>query len=261
MTKNKFLKKLNKLYRYRFLPHYFWYHKLLFNITNTKFDISFCVFVESFIQDQYRIRQFLKATRKADELFFLDLGRNHGFVFFYTMYFIMKYKFDVKTINYYGIDPSPLKFVYFNYFPFLKEKNIQINYYIIDKAVVREATEYVKLKYGEHNFGNFNIDISNYHKNLSARQSRWSFIELHVETISVDALHDLIRRQKPDSYILKIDCKFETSRIFLDMINLMTPTSTPYLISAEKDDSASSLEKYELHGMNILSYSNVLDKT
>ena len=113
------------------LAKYFWYHKVVFGITNTKFDISYCVFRESFLNDQYKIRKFLESVGEAKELFFLDIGRNHGFVFYYMMYYVMKINFSVSVINYYGVDPSPLKFVYFNFHDYLAKKRIKINYNII----------------------------------------------------------------------------------------------------------------------------------
>ena len=106
---------LGKLAKYRYLPQYIWYHKLRFGVDKTKFDISFCVFIESFINDQYGIRAFLSKLRTAREVCFIDIGRNHGLVFYYAMYHIMKHDLPVKVVNYYGIDPSPLKFVYFNF--------------------------------------------------------------------------------------------------------------------------------------------------
>jgi hypothetical protein len=150
---------------------YYWYHKWVFGVTNTKFDISYCVFLESFLNDQYNIRKFLKSICNSNELFFLDIGRNHGFVFYYMMFHIMKTKFPVSIINYYGIDPSPLKFVYFNFHAYLSKHGIKLNYNIIDRAIVFNQEPKVILKYGENNFGNFHVLGSNY-ANQSACKNR-----------------------------------------------------------------------------------------
>lgn len=102
---------LRRCGRYLHVPRYIRYHEFVFSVTNTKFGISYCVFQESFIADQYNIRRFLDRVGESEEICFIDLGRNHGFVFYYMMYYIMKARIRISTINYYGIDPSPLKFV------------------------------------------------------------------------------------------------------------------------------------------------------
>ncbi len=162
---------------------FYWFHKHVFGITNTKFDISFRVFCQSFVNDQYNIRNFIDAVRSAKELFFLDIGRNHGFVFYYAMYYIMKTNFPVSVIHYYGIDPSPLKFVYFNFHDYLLKRGIKIHYHIIDRAVVFNADRKAILKYGENNFGNFNILGSNYADNNVTQQANFEYVEINVDTI------------------------------------------------------------------------------
>lgn len=255
----KINRRIRRLADYRYLPHYAWYQKHKFGVTNTKFDISWCVFRESFIEDQYDIRRFLDAARRADTLFFLDIGRNHGLVFYYTMFHIMRSGFDTRVINYVGIDPSPLKFVYFNFFEFLREKNIQINYFLLDKAVTFNQEKHVKLKYGEDNLGNFNIDGSNYAEEKAAIQKRFSFVEITVETIGPDELEELVNSHKDsDAMIIKIDCKNQTTRLFLDLLGALDDYENPYLLACEKDSSGDrDVSAYEKPGANVLTTSNI----
>lgn len=255
------LGKIRKILTYApMLLPYFWYHKVIFGITNTKFDISFCVFRESFLADQYRIREFLDRQKSADELFVLDLGRNHGFVFYYMMYRIMKGDFSVKKVIYLGIDPSPLKFVYFNYFKFLRSKNIEVKYFLIDKAVVFDDSTHARLKYGEKNFGNFNILGSNYQKNLSHAQSQYEYAYINVETISLDAIKSIVSEHlDADAIIAKIDCKNRTDCIFADLLDMMAGRDGPYLIACEKDGSSErDLAKFAHENRKTLCASNIL---
>lgn len=244
---------------YRYLPMYWWFHKYKFGITNTKFDISWCVFRESFIQDQYDIRRFLDIIRQADTLFFFDIGRNHGFVFYYTMYHIMRSGFNTSVVNYVGIDPSPLKFVYFNYFNFLRKKNVKINYFLVDKAVIYGNENHVKLKYGEKNFGNFNINDSNYAQKLAHLQNRFSYVEITVETIGLKEIKEIVvSHMASDAIVIKIDCKNQTNRLFLEMLDSLSDFKKPYLIASEKDFSGDrDVSKYRKIGVNVLATSNV----
>ena len=253
--------KMRKILTYApMLLPYFWYHKVVFGIANTKFDISFCVFRESFLADQYRIREFLGKQKSADELFVLDLGRNHGFVFYYMMYFIMKSGFEVKKVNYYGVDPSPLKFVYFNYFKFLRHRNLEINYFLIDRAVVFDESTHARLKYGENNFGNFNILGSNYQKNLDHAQSRFEYAYINVETISMDSVKSIVaEHMHSDALVAKIDCKNRTDCIFADLLDMMADRHGPYLISCEKDGSSDrDLSRFAHQNSRTLCASNIL---
>lgn len=258
MKDKTFISEIKRRFKKRTdLLKYYWYHKRVFKITNTKFDISYCVFKESFLNDQYNIRHFLNEVKSAEKLFFMDIGRNHGFVFFYTMYHIMKSGFKVSEINYFGIDPSPLKFVYFNYFDFLKNNDITINYNIIDRAIVRNEEEFVRLKYGEDNFGNFNVNGSNFEKKLSDLQTKRSFIELNVQAISIAEVKKIIKENLTDATIIKIDCKFETSKMFKEFRELLHNENRPLLISAEKDDDIEGNEPFDFKDQNVLSYSNL----
>jgi hypothetical protein len=237
---------------------YLWYHQLKFGITNIDFGNGHAVFKESFIEDQYNIRPFLNKVKSSKELFFFDIGRNHGLVFYYTMFNIMQLGFDVSTINYVGIDPSPLNFVYFNYFDFLRENKIQINYLLIDRAVVFEDVSHVKLKYGESNFGNFNVEGSNYAQKLAKYQDQFSYVEVTVETISLSEIRDLISKYKTsDSIIIKIDCKNQTDRLFFETLDILSDRQKPYLVASEKDGSTDrDVSKFQKKG-NVLIYSNV----
>ena len=255
------LRKLGKIASFApMLLPYLWYHKVVFGVTNTKFDISFCVFRESFLADQYRIREFIGKLDQASTLFFLDLGRNHGFVFYYMMHHIMRTNFPVKTIDYFGIDPSPLKFVYFNHFGFLRKKAITINYYLIDKAMVFDNSQYVKLKYGEQNFGNFNVSGSNYHNILADKQSRFTYAEINVETIRLEEIKNILRKYgDADAIIVKIDCKNRTDCIFAECLAMMEARDRPYLVSCERDGSSGrDLSRFAQEKTRTLCASNLL---
>jgi hypothetical protein len=231
--------RLRKLMRYQHLFAFYWYHKLLFKITNTKFDISFCVFVESFIHDQYGIRKFLESVPASKELTFVDVGRNHGLVFYYTMYHIMKRNMPVSVIHYYGIDPSPLKFVYFNFHDYLRKNNITIHYHILDRAVVFNNEDTVTLKYGEDNFGNFNVTGSNYDAKMAPKQDRFSYIEIIVETLDFAALKEIIRKHlNSDTMIIKIDCKNRTDYMFSQLLDMLSGEKLNYMIASEHDGSS-----------------------
>ena len=244
---------------FRYLPLYWWFQKLKFGVTNTKFDISWSVFRSSFVQDQYNIRRFLDATKQADTLFFFDIGRNHGFVFYYTMYHILRSGFRTSVVNYVGIDPAPLKFVYFNDFKGLRDRKIKVNYFLLDKAVAFSDNSHVKLKYGERNFGNFNIDESNFAEKLASRQRSYSYVEIDVETIGVQALKDIVGRHKSsDAMIVKIDCKNQTTRLFLEMLDTLGDVERPYLLACERDSSGDrDVSSYAKPGHNTLTTSNV----
>ncbi len=231
--------RLRKLLRYQHLLAFYWYHKILFKITNTKFDISFCVFVESFIHDQYGIRKFLSQLSSSKELTFIDVGRNHGLVFYYTLYYLMKRNFPVSVIHYYGIDPSPLKFVYFNFHGYLERKGIKIHYHIIDRAVVFNREKTVTLKYGEDNFGNFNVTGSNYDEKMASKQSRFQYVEIEVETLDFEELKTIVRdRSSSDTMIIKIDCKNRTDYMFSHLLDMLSAETLNYMIASEHDGSS-----------------------
>ena len=239
---------------------FYWFHKHVFGITNTKFDISFRVFCQSFVNDQYNIRNFIDAVRSAKELFFLDIGRNHGFVFYYAMYHIMKTNFPVSVIHYYGIDPSPLKFVYFNFHDYLLKRGIKIHYHIIDRAVIFNADRNAILKYGENNFGNFHILGSNYAGHAVGQQANFEYVEINVDTIQFSDVLEIIKKHMGnDAVIVKIDCKNRTAYLFSRILDLLLPSNTNYLISCERDESADrDLSVYARKGFNVLSASNVV---
>lgn len=230
---------IGKLFKYRYLPHYLWYHKLRFGVNNTKFDITFCVFRESFLRDQYGIRSFLDRMTTAPTLTFVDLGRNHGLVFYYMMYYIMIREFPVKTINYYGVDPSPLKFVYFNFHDWLRQRGIAIHYHIIDRAVVFDDAAAVTLSYGERNFGNFHVAGSNYAERVAHRQSRYEFVDITVDTIRFDEIIEIVRSNlDSDAMIVKIDCKNRTDHMFGEIRDVLDAAAIDYHIAAEHDRSS-----------------------
>lgn len=230
---------IGKLFKYRHLPQYLWYHKLLFGIKNTKFDITFCVFRESFLRDQYNIRKFLSELKGADTLTFIDLGRNHGLVFYYTMHYIMKHKVSIKTIKYYGVDPSPLKFVYFNFHHFLRANAISIQYNIIDRAVVFDNATKVTLSYGEKNFGNFHVAGSNYADRAAGKQSRHEYVDITVDTIRFSEIAAIIEEHgNSDAMIVKIDCKNRTDHMFFETLDRLQKHRRNFLVAAEHDRSS-----------------------
>lgn len=239
---------------------FYWFHRHVFGITNTKFDISFCVFCQSFVNDHYNIRNFIDSVGSAKELFFLDIGRNHGFVFYYTMYHIMKTNFPVPVIHYYGIDPSPLKFVYFNFHDYLLKRGITIHYHIIDRAVVFNADRNAIFKYGENNFGNFHIIGSNYENHTVTRQANYEYVEINVDTIPFSEVLEIAKKHiANDAIIVKIDCKNRTAYMFSKILDLLSSSKTNYLISCERDGSADrDLSAYARKGFNVLSSSNVV---
>lgn len=226
---------------YRYIFSYLFYHKLIFGINNTKFDISYCVFVESFIKDQYEIRRFLSNCREINKMFFLDVGRNHGFVFYYMIWYLSRTNSKPIHIDYVGIDPSPLKFVYFNDLKTLANKKITINYRLIDRAYVSSGDKIVKLKYGENNFGNFNVEGSNYSERLKNMQTAFECIDIEVETLGLEEIFNLIREHKAsDTCAIKIDCKNETSALFLSVLKELESCGfVQQLVSCEKDFSVS----------------------
>jgi hypothetical protein len=239
---------------------FYWFHRHVFGITNTKFDISFRVFCQSFVNDQYNIRNFIDNVGSAEELFFLDIGRNHGFVFYYAMYHIMKTNFPVSVIHYCGIDPSPLKFVYFNFHDYLSKRGIIIHYHIIDRAVVFNADRTAILKYGENNFGNFHILGSNYANHAVAHQATYEYVEISVDTVPFSDVLEIIKKHiANDVIIIKIDCKNRTAYMFSRILDLLSSSKTNYLISCERDESADrDLSVYAREEFNVLSASNVV---
>lgn len=248
-----------RLLRFAQVPQYLWFHKAKFGIANTKFDITYCVFRESFLGDQYGIRAFLDQLKSSDEIFFLDIGRNHGLVFYYMMYHIMKTGFAVKRINYVGIDPSPLKFVYFDFHDWLKAKGIEIHYRIIDRAVVFDDAPTVTLSYGEDNFGNFHVAGSNYAENSKPRQHQFECIDIEVDTMRFDAVKAMVAAHAATgTAIVKIDCKNRTDQMFAEMLDLVPDHARNYLVAAERDGSSDrDLSAYDVPGERVLRTSRI----
>lgn len=239
------------------VAQFYWYHKFVFGITNTKFDISYCVFRESFLEDQYNIRKFLDELGQCKELLFLDIGRNHGLVFYYTMYYLMKRNIRIPVINYYGIDPSPLKFVYFNFHKEIAKRGMRINYNIVDRAVVFNGEPTVKLKYGEGNFGNFNVAGSNYGEKARSVQSYYEYVEINVETIKFSELLTIVEHNRnADAIIVKIDCKNRTDYMFMKFLDVLSAQNAKFLVSCETDGSSSrDVSSYKKSGVPVLTAS------
>jgi len=241
------------------LAKYYWYHKCVFGITNTKFDISYCVFRESFLRDQYNIKAFIDRIGSSRRIFFLDIGRNHGFVFYYAMYHVMKTGFQVSSVDYCGIDPSPLKFVYFNFHDYLSKHGIKINYTIIDRAVVFDQARKAVLKYGENNFGNFHVLGSNYSKPGEGRPSDRQYVEITVDTIQFSEILKLIDdNREADAVIVKIDCKNRTDYMFTEILDRLSARKIRYLVSCERDNSSDrDVSAYAKPGIGVLSAWNI----
>jgi len=181
-----------------------------------------------------------------------------SFVFYYTMYYLMKNNFRFSSIKYYGIDPSPLKFVYFDYFKYLSKHRIKISYNIIDRAVVFNNEQSVTLKYGENNFGNFNVSGSNFERQLQPIQSRFEYVEIAVETIQFSEIQEIIKDNiDADAVIVKKDCKNQTDRMFVDVLDMMSECNSNYLVSCERDGSSDrDVSAYAAKGANVLTASN-----
>jgi hypothetical protein len=141
----------------------------------------------------------------------------------------------------------------------LSKKDIKINYFLLDKAVVFNNEKHVKLKYGERNFGNFHIHVSNYAKKKSLHQDHYTYVELKVETISVKEIMGIVDNNKSsDAMIIKIDCKNQTTRLFLDMLDQLQDYTSPYLVACEKDSSSQEdVSNYDKPNLNVLTKSNV----
>ena len=250
---------VKRLIHVKYLILFYFYHKCVFRITNTKFDISYCVFRESFLDDQYGIRKFLDRLNSPKKMLFLDIGRNHGLVFYYTMFYMIQHNSSVRVINYYGIEPAPLKFVYFNFQKKLAERGIQINYHLIDRAVVFNDQSTVKLKYGEHNFGNFNVAGSNYEEKNAAVQSRFEYVEIIVETMKFSEVLSILEASRDDdAVIIKIDCKNRTDYMFVRFLEVLPKYDIDYLLSCESDGSSSAdLSCYRKRGGRVLTAGRV----
>ncbi len=214
---------------------YLYHQKLRFGITNTKFDISFTVFRESFLNDQYRIKSFARHLDGTDSLLFLDVGRNHGFVFYYLLDHLAKTNIRIGRIQYIGIDPSPIKFAYYDRPP----AGTQVDYRLIDRAVVFDGSQTVRLKYGERNLGNFNVTGSNYETSMKEVARRREFIEIEVETLQAEALMDLVAEARDYSAaIVKIDCKNQTEILMEQALERLEGQSGPWLAACEPDGSS-----------------------
>lgn len=251
--------RLGRAWRYRHLPGYLWHHKRLFGVNNTKFDITYCVFLESFLGDQYGIKAFLDRQKSLNTLTFIDVGRNHGLVFYYAMHHIMQRDLPVKIINYYGIDPSPLKFVYFNFHEYLRRKGININYHLIDRAVVFDGEAGIALRYGENNFGNFHIAGSNYEAGARHKQNRFEYVDINVETMQFAEIKAIIARHSDsDAIIIKYDCKNRTDHMFAETLDLLAELPIAYALAAEHDGSSRrDLSGYRAPGAQVLRASRI----
>jgi hypothetical protein len=165
----------------------------------------------------------------------------------------------VKTINYYGIDPSPLKFVYFNFHQYLRDNAINIHYNIIDRAVVFDNATKVTLSYGEKNFGNFHVSGSNYAERAAGKQSRHEYVDITVDTIHFSEIEDIIARHADsDAMIVKIDCKNRTDHMFAEMFDLLGEGSAKFLVAAEQDGSSDrDLSAFARPGQRVLTTSRL----
>jgi hypothetical protein len=217
------------------LLQYLYFHKWVVGITNTKFDISFTVFRESFLDDQYGLRNFLKSIDGTSRVLFLDVGRNHGFVFFYFLFFMKKLGCSISRIDYIGIDPSPIKFAYFPQ----DLPATEVTYRLIDKAVIFDQSPTVRLKYGEDNMGNFNVSGSNFEKKMERIAARRRFIEIEVDTLPVDQLMNILRDAEDYSAIIvKIDCKNRTEQIMEKTLDILEPMALSWHVACERDGSS-----------------------
>lgn len=214
---------------------YLYYQKLKFGITNTKFDISFTVFRESFLNDQYRIKSFSGHLHGTGSLLFVDIGRNHGFVFFYFLEHMARMGTKIGRIHYIGIDPSPLKFAYYDRLM----PGTQVDYRLIDKAVVFDGSKTVKLKYGERNIGNFNVSGSNYETRMKKVAAHSQFIEIEVDTLQVEEVLELVKGgQGIDNVIVKIDCKNCNEIIMERTLDILADHPGGWLVACERDGSS-----------------------
>jgi hypothetical protein len=174
------------------------------------------------------------------------------------MYHIMKTGFTISIVDYYGIEPAPLKFVYFNFLKYISEHSITINYNMIDRAVVFDDAKTIPLRYGENNFGHFNVAGSNY-ANIDAaeKQSALESVSLSVETIPFSDVIRLLKASKDhDAIIVKIDCKNRTDQMFRAILDELSNCQQRYLLSCERDGSGDrDLSEYVRRGMNVLSTS------
>ena len=215
---------------------YIYYHKLVYRIDNTKFNISFTVFRESFLGDQYRIRKFSRQLDGAESLLFIDLGRNHGFVFFYFLHELARRGTSLKSVRYIGCDPSPLKFVYHPHPP----AGLDVSYRLLDRAIVFDDAKTVKLKYGERNLGNFNVSGSSFEARMAKAGRRYEFIEIEVDAISAEETIDLVRGHDDyDAVIVKIDCKNRTEQLMESALDVLEGRTGPWLTACERDGSGS----------------------
>ena len=234
--RSKLLRRLGKAPRRAWqLLLFLWYHKLVFAISGTRFDISFTVFRESFLDDQYRIRRFVRGLGPVDSLLFLDIGRNHGFVLYYLVEELTRRGPPVGRIRYVGCDPAPLKFVYHPRPP----EGTEIAYRLIDRAVVFDGAATVRLKYGERNLGNFNVSGSNFEARMARFRDRFEFVEIEVDTISAEEiLGHLADHESHDAVIVKIDCKNRTEQLMLRALERLEGRTAPWLVACERDASA-----------------------
>ncbi|MEM7338953.1 MAG: hypothetical protein AAF467_09915 [Actinomycetota bacterium] len=210
------------------------------------------------MEDQYRTREFIEGIDGKRSLLFLDVGRNHGLVFYYTMYRMMRARSSIREVTYIGIDPSPLKFVYFNFFSYLEKSGTKVTYRILDRAVTFGNEDTTVLKYGERNFGNFNVVSSNYSQKLSAQQGRFEFVEIEVDAMSPGEILALLDGQSHDVVVAKIDCKNRTEVLFDLFAQKLEEMDVQYLVAAEADGSVGKvLDPYRDVSSNTLSKSNV----
>jgi hypothetical protein len=228
------LNKINRGAKYLATVKHLYHNRYRFGITNTKRDITLTVFMESYLRDQYRIREFFDKVGDAGTVRFIDIGRNHGLVFFYTLDHIARRR-DIAQIEYTGIDPSPLKFVYYN----PKKLSFPVSYRLYDRAVVFDDSETVKLKYGENNFGNFNVSGSSHEQMLALKRNRYEFIEIEVDAMPHGEVLNLVRDAcEADTIIVKIDCKNKNEVLFLDALDILSSHQGSHLVACERDGTA-----------------------
>lgn len=226
------------------LPSYLYHVRWRLGVRKTKYDITFCVFKESYVGDQYGIREFADKMRGQERLVMFDLGRNHGLVLLFLVDYLTRSGSTIRRIDYVGIEPSPLKFAYH------KNSSIQVHYRLIDKAIIYDDQESILLKYGDDNFGNFNVSGSNYE---GKQRRKLDFIELEVDTMAADDVIDMVRRQ-PDEVplIVKIDFKYRCSHFFEMVAKELSGRKGPLLLACEEDGTAEG---------DIAQYANPVFKT
>ena len=223
-----------------------------FGITNTKFDISFCVFQESFLNDHYRFREFVDNVADLGHVSMIDLGRNHGLVLYYLLDHIGQ-RNDVSKLDYIGIDPAPLKFVYYP----SSDLEFPVGYRIIDRALVFDQEKTVHLKYGENNFRNFNVKGSSKEQSKLKNQDRYEYVELEVDTLQYESFLYLVDSQSDvDTLIVKVDAKNRSSATFEELLARLANRKGNTIVACERDDTSQvNLERYKTGRRGTLAWS------